>query len=509
MPAATGSGDAGGNVSDDAQRAARADAAQLEALGYVSKFDRRMSKWENFSLGFTYLSPVVGVYSVFALAITAGGPPMWWGYLAVGLGQLLVCLVFGEIVSQFPIAGGLYPWARRLVGKGWAWLAGWVYAWALCVTISAVATGAAPLVAALFGVELGPATQTLIASAVIVVVTLLNVSGTRMLGRVAMFGFVCELLGAIVVGTYLLLFARHQPLAVIVDTRGFGVNGHYWPAFAASAVAAMFCYYGFEACGDVAEETPNAGRDIPPAMRMTIYVGGAAAMFVCLALILAIPDLPAVLSGRIKDPVESTLIAALGVAGFRAVIVIVLVSFLSCALSLQAAASRLLFAYSRDEMIIGAQYLSRLSPHTHVPVPALLVAGFVAVAIALCGLWLQNAIATIISFAAAGIYIAFQMVVLGALLARLRGWQPAGAFRLGRWGWPVTLLAFAYGVSAFVDMVWPRTPSEPWFTNYAMLVGTAIVVGTGILYMLLGRPYDHGRAPAGDAHLLARREPAA
>jgi hypothetical protein len=54
------------------------DAEQLKALGYVSHFDRTMSKWENFSLGFTYLSPVVGVYTIFASAFVAGGPPMWW-----------------------------------------------------------------------------------------------------------------------------------------------------------------------------------------------------------------------------------------------------------------------------------------------------------------------------------------------------------------------------------------------------------------------------------------------
>ena len=35
-----------------------------------------------------------------------------------GVGQLLVALVFSEIVSQYPIAGGVYPWARRLFGKG-------------------------------------------------------------------------------------------------------------------------------------------------------------------------------------------------------------------------------------------------------------------------------------------------------------------------------------------------------------------------------------------------------
>ena len=32
-------------------------------------------------------------------------------------------------------------------------------------------------------------------------------------------------------------------------------------------------------------------------------------------------------------------------------------------------------------------------------------------------LWLQDAIATIISFAAIGIYVAFQMIVVGALVA--------------------------------------------------------------------------------------------
>jgi Amino acid permease len=53
----------------------------------------------------------------FSMAITAAGPPMWWSYLLVGAGQMLVCLVFGELVSKFPISGGLYPWARRLVGN--------------------------------------------------------------------------------------------------------------------------------------------------------------------------------------------------------------------------------------------------------------------------------------------------------------------------------------------------------------------------------------------------------
>src|SRR5258708_9386424 len=84
----------------------------------------------------------------------------------------------------------------------------------------------------------------------------------------------------------------------------------------------MFCYYGFEACGDVAEETPDASRMIPKAMRMTIYIGGAAATWVCLAFVLSIPDIGAVMSGADKDPIVTLLRAAMGEAGFRPVIVV-------------------------------------------------------------------------------------------------------------------------------------------------------------------------------------------
>src|SRR5208282_2346590 len=217
--------------SDSSIEAVDQDAEQLKALGYVSHFERSMSKWENFSLGFTYLSPVVGVYTLFATSFVAGGPPMWWNYILVGLGQLMVCLIFGEIVSQFPISGGLYPWARRLIGKRWAWMAGWVYAWALCCTMAGVATGVAPFLAQLFGLDSTPLATTLIALVLIAMTTGLNLSGTRLLARVAMFGFICELVGAIVVGGYLLVFARHQPLSVLMDMSFVPTHGHYWPAF--------------------------------------------------------------------------------------------------------------------------------------------------------------------------------------------------------------------------------------------------------------------------------------
>lgn len=481
-----------------------ADSAQLAALGYTAKFDRSMSVWENFALGFTYLSPVVGVYSVFDVGLATGGPPMWWSYFLAAAGQFLVCLIFGEVVSQFPISGGLYPWARRLVGKRWAWMAGWIYGWALFVTIAAVAVGAGPFLATLLGFAVTPAITTAVALALVVLSTFVNLAGTKVLARVAMFGFVCEIIGAIIVGGYLLLFHRHQPLSVVTDTFHIGAPGPYWPFFFGAAVTGLFTCYGFEACGDVAEETPNPGLSIPRAMRMTIYVGMAAAAFVCLGLILAVPDIAAVIAGKNTAPVESVLLSVFGPIGAKCVVAVVMVSFMSCILSLQAATSRLIFAYARDRMIVGSGFFSAISPHTHVPVRALVLSGIVAGIIVGLGYFFQNAILTIVNSAIIGIYAAFQMIVLGALVARLRGWRPAGQFRLGRWSLPVNIVALVYGVGALVDMLWPRTPGAPWYIDYAMGVTWLAIFGLGALYMIAARPYDVGTAPAGDAWKLAR-----
>lgn len=481
------------------------DDAQLAALGYTSNFDRTMSVWQNFALGFTYLSPVVGVYSVFALGVQAGGPPMIWSYFIAGIGQFLVALVFGEVVSQFPISGGLYPWSRRLVGRRWAWMAGWIYAWALFTTIATVVLGAGPFLATLFGAANTPLFSTVAALVLIAFSTIVNLRGTKLLSHVAMFGFICELIGAIVVGADLLIRHRVHPLSIVFDSYGAQGTGSYLPAFLAAAVAGLFCCYGFEACGDVAEETPSPGVKIPKAMRMTIYVGVGAAAFVCLALLLAVPDIGDVISGKDADPIGSVLLNAFGPIGAKAVIVVVMVSFISCVLSLQAAVSRLLFAYARDEMIVGSRFLARLAENTHVPRGALLVAGLVPASIAVIGYFLPNALATVLNFAVIGIYLAFQMVIIGALYARAKGWKPAGQFRLGAWAWPVNIVGLVYGIGAVVNMAWPRTPSLPWYLNYSMVLTVAIVGAAGLLYMVLGRAYTKGHAPYGDAATLHKR----
>lgn len=481
------------------------DAAHLEALGYESHFKRELKVWSILALGFTYLSPVVGIYSLYSYAIDTAGPPALWTLLIAGGGQFLVALVFAEVVSQYPIAGGIYPWARRLVGRKYAWMNGWMYAWALLITIGAVAYGAGPFAGELFGVE--PTVNWTIGTALVLlaVAGAVNFSGTKNLSRVARLGFFAELLGVLGVGLILILFFREQSPTVVFHTYGAVSGTTFLGAFFAAGLIALYAFYGFEACGDVAEEVSNPGRRIPRAMQLTVITGVVTAFFLMLAFTLAIPNMDEAVNGEAGDLVTTIFENSLGSTGTRIFMIVVLISFLSCVLSLQAAVSRMVYSYGRDRMIFGHRMFGAFSDKLGIPPGAMATAVLIPAIVVLISKISEDALVKIISFATIGIYIAFQGVVLAALIARMRGWRPAGKWSLGKWGIVVNFAALAYGVSAMVNMAWPRTPDASWVDNYIVLIGVAIVAGVGLIYMALGRPYRHSDAPEGDAIEMAEK----
>ena len=481
------------------------DGNHLAVLGYEQSFDRSMSLWANFALGFTYLSPLVGVYSLFALAMATGGPPSVFWILIVAAGQFLVSLVFGEVVSQYPIHGGIYPWTRRLWGKRYAWMAAWIYIWAMIVTITSVAQFGSGFVASTFNVELTEVTTFWFATAMLLIALLLNFSGTKMLARIARIGLAAELIGVIAVGFYLLVFKREQPFSVFFDSMGVEGDGSYGVAFMGAALAGLFLFYGFEACGDVAEEVSNPARHIPKAMMMTILVGGVSALISFTGYVLAAPNLQEIVNGEDVDPIPAILEASLGAVGAKIFLVVALTAFLSCVLSLQAAASRLIYSFARDGMLPGHRWLAKVSPRNKVPSNALLVACCIPLLLCVFIYFGPETLLTqITGFAILGIYVAFQSVVLAALRQRLRGWKPAGPFSLGAAGMLVNILALAYGLFAMVLLAVPGSSGDV-LADWIVLIGLAVVAGTGALYLFIARPDAKSDAPSNDAIEVAEK----
>jgi amino acid transporter len=482
-----------------------ADDAQLAALGYGGDFHRSMSMWSNLALGFTYLSPMVGVYSLFAYSLSLGGPPAIWWIVIVGVGQLLVALVFGEVVSQYPLAGGIYPWCRRLWGRRYAWIVSWIYIWAIIVTVTAVAEFGGGFVAALFDIEATPEVGLITAVGLLLVALAFNFSGTHVLARVAKIGLAAELVGVVALGLYLLLFQRAQPFSVFFDSLGAGGDRAYLITFLGAALSGLFLFYGFEACGSVAEEVTDPARRIPMAMILTIAIGGVSGLLSYAGYVLAAPNLQAIVDGEEADPIPSILEDSLGTAGSKVFLVVTITAFVSCVLSLQAAGSRLLYGSARDRMLPASGWLSKMSAKHAVPTNALLVACLVPVVICLYVYWRPDTLARVTAFAVLGIYISFQAVVLAALRQRLRGWRPAGPWNLGRWGIAVNVLALAYGIFAIFLLAKP-VEADSFIDRWIVVIGAALVLVTGLAYMLIAKPYDKSTGiPEGDAVQVAEQ----
>src|ERR1700742_3562870 len=125
------------------------DDARLASLGYNPQLNRVLGLFSNFSVAFTYLSPIVGVFSLITIGAGMGGAASVWTPWIPVAGMLLVALVFGELASHYPIAGALYQYSKYNVGRRYGWCVGWVYGVALLVTGASVDTGAGGYFAAL------------------------------------------------------------------------------------------------------------------------------------------------------------------------------------------------------------------------------------------------------------------------------------------------------------------------------------------------------------------------
>ena len=467
-----------------------ADAARLAALGYKQRLTRSLGLWSNFAVGFTYLSPLVGVYSLFDYGLATGGPAFFWTIPIVMLGQLFVLLTFAEIASQYPIAGGVYQWAKHLVGPKYAWFSGWMYTWALLVTTASIAFPVSTYAGPLFGYT--PTHWTTVATAVIVLLFTgsVNLLGTRFLGIAARIGVWVEVLGTVGLGLYLLFFHRKQSPSVLVHTFGAtSSTGGYVGAFLAATLFSVWIFYGFEACGDIAEEVKDPSRKIPRAMGATLAVGGLATVILTVGLTLAVPDFGAVISGKDADPLGTVLAASFGSVGMKFVLALIVLGYVSCTLAIQAAATRLVYSFARDGVIVGGRFLAKLHPRFHMPLGAILVATFIPALIAFMPTATVN---RIITFAVVGIYVGFQAVVLASIIGRARGWKPAGAFTLGRYGWAANIAGLVYGVSAIVILSWKTPPlGSGFFNTWIVPIMVGIIAVLGALYMLILRPKEN------------------
>jgi urea carboxylase system permease len=451
------------------------EADDLASFGYPQELHRRLGSYASFAAGFSFVSILTTIFQLFAFGFSFGGPAFFWTWPLVFAGQFMVALNFSELAARYPISGAIYQWSRRLSNFTVGWFAGWMMILAQIVT-TAVAAIAMQIVLPtvwsgfqIIGSDTAPTSAdgasnaVLLGCLVLILTTVINVIGVRLMAVINSVGVTLELLGVVTVVVLLFAHAERGP-SVLTDTGGNGSGLGYLPAFLVSSLMAAYVMVGFDSAGELSEETRDprhvAPRTILRALSVSALGGG-------LILIAALVSAPSLTDGTLATGgLPYVLTSRLGETGGRLLLVVVAIAVFVCTLSIQTAGARMIFSMARDGVLPFSRALSWVPSSTGTPAVASVVVGAGAAGVLLVNVHQGALFLSLSSVCIVMLYLAYLFVTVPLLLQRLRGW-PAGLgelvterggklFSLGRFGIPVNVVAVVYGAAMAVNLAWPR-----------------------------------------------------
>jgi urea carboxylase system permease len=465
------------------------DTADLAQFGYKQELKRSLGTFSSFAVAFSYISPSTGIFTLFALGLTTLGGVFIWTWPIVALGQFIIALNFAEVTSHYPLAGSVFQWSKYMANRAYSWFTGWIYLFAGILTVTAVvATLPLALVPALHGLFWGSLTLTLhtelvVALITLVVITVLNIYGVKLVAIINNTGVLFEILGMFVFAIVLMAFHNHQGFHILRNSGGLHVGAN---TFLIAMFMSLFVIYGFDTASTLAEETRDPRRAAPKAVLFSIvgaFIIGGVFLLGCL---MAIPNLHTAITGNEGFGWSPANIIEANFSSAFATLYLFVVSaaIFVCCLSIMAATIRLTFGMARDNQLPFSKPLARVSPSLHTPIWTCITVAVIA-AIP----FVQFTGAGIIAIAAtAMIYLSYFLGNLAILRDRLRGWPRTSApFRLGNWGLVVNIIGLLYGGVMLVNFAWPRPQSNPTPKQEGLLLNFHIgwLNGTPVLWTVL------------------------
>jgi amino acid transporter len=379
-------------------------------------------------------------------------------------------------------------------------MTGWIYLSCLIVTIGAVAMAlqvSLPQISSSFqiiGTSNDPKSVAmnaiLLGSILIVISTLINARGIKLLALINNIGVFTELIGIIILIVLLFLNRIRSPVEAVVHIKYTGSEFTSFPdltvLMAATALTASYVLYGFDTAGTLAEETHDPRKKAPRAILQALLAAGFAGLLVLLFALMAAPDLGMPDLGKISGGLPMLVKSVLGETAGRLFLCIVIFAIIVCTLAVHSGAVRLMFAMGRDGYLPFSKSLSEVSTKTHTPVLATLLCGLGAIIILAMNLQFPKVFELVTSIAILWANLAYWIVVAVQLKNRFRPARPGvdtdARFSLGKWGLPVNILALIWSSFMVINVSWPRTATYglEWYNQYAAWIYTAGLICLGV-----------------------------
>ena len=475
------------------QGQAERDTADLERFGYKQELKRELGTFSSFAVAFSYISPSTGIFTLYFLGLAAVGGWLFWTWPVVAIGQMFVALNFAELSSHFPVAGSVFQWTKYLSGRKYAWFSGWIYLFAGVLTVASVcATLPIALLPALnnmfgthFNIGLGSHPQLLVAAITLLLITVLNIYGVKLVAIVNNTGVVFEILGMVVFALILAIVHNNQGVNVVFDA---GISKLTFPLFLTGMAMSLYVIFGFDTASTLAEETRNPRAEAPKAVIGSVVGAFVIGAIFLVGTLMAIPSFKEFQGGLLGAPQVIEAVMRQWVA--TTYLLVVSAAIFVCCMSIMTSTIRLAFGMARDNQLPVSGWMSKVSPKFHTPIGACIAVGLLS-AIP----FLQFAGATIIAVAAtAMIYLSYLMGNMASMRARIKGWPRTDApFKLGKAGKAINAAAIVWGGAMLINLLWFVKGGTAWpfdrlriFTNPTAQQSDYLVQGKQLVNFHIG-----------------------
>ncbi|KAJ5342271.1 hypothetical protein N7541_011395 [Penicillium brevicompactum] len=471
------------------------ETANLELLGLTQQTQRNLSTFQIICGGWNICNSWAGIVGTLAIGISQGGTVLLlYGIILIMVIVGLCTATLAELSSVYPTAGGQYHWTSILspakCSRVLSYCCGAVNIFSWIAISAGVAILPAQFIISMI-IYNDPTYESrtwhsfLIYQSANIVVLLYNIFAMKRTSWIHDVGFVVSLISFLVI--LITCLARTPQMqtsqyvwTTFINQSGWKSNG---VAFLTGLINPNYIYAGIDGAIHLAEECGNASRAVPYALMSTVVIGFLTCFPFVIAMFYCITDLEAVIHTATGVPIYEIWNQATRSNIVPTVFICLLVLIAFFALNgCQQTASRLTWAFARDDALAFSKHLGIINPRFQVPIYALCANSAVVFIIGCIYLASSTAFNALIG---TGLVLQqFSFCFPAALLLyrrRSATYLPANRFfKLGILGWVSNAVTVIFGIVTLIFYSFPsEMPATAGNMNY-----TCVVIGTMAMFSL-------------------------
>lgn len=434
------------------------DAADLQHLGYVQELVRELGGFSNFAVSFSVISILTGAIQLYGYGLAHGGPlQMTLGWCLVSMFTLTVGLAMGELASAFPTAGALYHWSHLWGGRELGWFAASFNTIGQFAILAGIDWGLTQFLIGLIKLENTPLTAFAIYFSLLFSHAFLNHIGIKVVAWLNDFSAWYHLVVVFLLVGLLAWKGTSQPISFLFE---FNSSDGFHPAysFLVGLLLAQWTLSGYDASAHVTEETHDPRCKAPWGIFLAITISIAAGLLMLVFVTLSIGDLKEALAfgdSAFIEIIKSKLGAEMGIL----ITSLIAGAMWLCGLAAMTSASRMVYAFARDEGLPFSKIWSKVSESHRTPSNAIWGLAGLALVLALS----VDAVSAVISIATIALYISYGLPIAARTLSRFQKRNDViGPWHLGKWSLLNSCIALIWIVFICVIFVLPPNEKAGW-----------------------------------------------